>query len=322
MVSLPSVGPSSATVVVADDAASSLASEGGVHGVYTSHAALSAEVASLETELAAARAAAVVPVDKAAVAAAEVRCMRLEAELHDVRIQREQERQTAVGLATELHHLREISSSAAAERKALGKQLAAAAKNANKETSRLSEQLIAARAQAEAGEHWEEEAHRHSEALRQRGKQLKEAEEKENKALRALAAERSERQQLEARLADARGEVTAAETKAARLGRDCRAKEAMLKDARAKLEAPKGADAKDEEKLKKLEERARAAAVDASRKERLVSELREKLERVQAAAESDRAVAEKKAAEAGGAVAPRSRRRRRPCARRARSSRR
>ena len=36
-----------------------------------------------------------------------------------------------------------------------------------------------------------------------------------HKALRALAAERSERQQLEARLAHARGEVTAAETKAA-----------------------------------------------------------------------------------------------------------
>ena len=36
VVSLPSVGPSSATVVVADDAASSLASEGGVHGVYLS----------------------------------------------------------------------------------------------------------------------------------------------------------------------------------------------------------------------------------------------------------------------------------------------
>ena len=53
-----------------------------------------------------------------------------------------------------------------------------------------------------------------------------------------------------------------------------------------------------EEKLKKLEERARAAAVDASRKERLVGELREKLERVQAAAESDRTAAEKKAAEA------------------------
>ena len=227
-------------------------------------AALSAEVASLETELAAARAAVAVPVDKAAVAAAEVRCMRLEAELHDVRIQREQERQTVVGrlLRRSITYAVETSSSAAAGQ-ALGKQLAAATKNANKETSRLLA-AGAARAQSEAGEH--RKGRRCSSATRRRcasEAQLQFRPPAPHKALRALAAERSEHFQLEARLAHARSARAAAETKAARLGRDCRAKEAMLKD--AKLEAYKGADAKDEEKLKKLEERARGTSTPLGR---------------------------------------------------------
>jgi hypothetical protein len=220
---------------------------------------------------------------------ADVRALRLDAQLLLARREADAERLAALELAARLDEQADanaaLSLRLAEQRDAAERAVAEVGRAARRQVRALQAQLHAAGERLAAGDRAQVELAAATEATRAKARALRLSEEALADVRRGLAGERSERLLLEKQLSEARGAAEAAEARAAKARADLRAREPLLREARAKLAAVHTAKATEEEERSRLMERAARAEADAKAKERLLADTRRRLAEAEASVE-------------------------------------